>query len=120
VDARLHFIKMAGKAVFSHAVRNISRAAQTALDSNGVTAADVDCVVAHQANIRIIEGVAERTGLPLAKFFLNIHKYGNTSSASIPIALDEAVREGRIKSGDLVLMAALGGGFAWGSALMRW
>ncbi len=69
--------------------------------------------------MRILEGVAERCGLPIEKFYLNIHKYGNTSSASIPIALDEAVREGRIKSGDLLLLAALGAGLSWGSAVVR-
>ena len=76
-------------------------------------------VVAHQANLRILEGVAERLGLPIDKFYLNIHKYGNTSSASIPIALDEAAREGKVKPGDLLLMAALGAGLSWGSALVR-
>jgi 3-oxoacyl-[acyl-carrier-protein] synthase-3 len=116
----MHYIRMTGKAVFSHAVKNITRASQVALEANGVTPSQVDWVVAHQANLRILEGVAERTQIPLSKFFLNIHKYGNTSSASIPIALDEAVRTGAIKQGDLVLMSALGGGFAWGSALMRW
>jgi 3-oxoacyl-[acyl-carrier-protein] synthase-3 len=120
VEARAHYIKMQGKAIFTHAVKNISRAAQVALEANQVAPAQVDWVVAHQANMRILESIAERTGVPLAKFFLNIHKYGNTSSASIPIALDEAVRGGQVKAGELVLMAALGGGLAWGSALMRW
>jgi 3-oxoacyl-[acyl-carrier-protein] synthase-3 len=100
-------------------VKNISAAAEAALAANGKTPADIDWVVAHQANIRILQGVAERCGLPLDKFYLNIHKYGNTSSASIPIALDEAVREGKIKAGDLLLMAALGAGLSWGSALVR-
>ena len=120
LEAHEQYIKMQGKSVFVHAVRNISRAALLALSANGKTAADVDLVVAHQANLRILEAVAEKTQLPLSKFFLNIAKYGNTSSASIPIALDEAVREGRVKDGDLLLFGALGGGFAWGSALVRW
>jgi 3-oxoacyl-[acyl-carrier-protein] synthase-3 len=120
VDARLHYIRMTGKAVFTHAVKNIARASQVALEANGLTPEQIDCVVAHQANLRILEAVAERTRIPLEKFFLNIHRYGNTSSASIPIALDEAVREGRFQPNDLILMSALGGGFAWGSALMRW
>jgi 3-oxoacyl-[acyl-carrier-protein] synthase-3 len=111
---------MNGKQVFQHAVRNISQACLTALEQNGLTSADVDLVVAHQANLRILEAVAQRVGLPMEKFFLNIHKYGNTSSASIPIALDEAVREGRVKEGMNLIMGALGGGFAWGSALVRW
>jgi 3-oxoacyl-[acyl-carrier-protein] synthase-3 len=119
VEAKRHFVKMQGKPVFTHAVKNISSAAETALAANGKTPADVDLVVAHQANIRILQGVAERCGLPLDKFYLNIHKYGNTSSASIPIALDEAAREGKVKPGDLLLMAALGAGLSWGSALVR-
>jgi 3-oxoacyl-[acyl-carrier-protein] synthase-3 len=119
VEGKRHFVKMQGKPVFTHAVKNISSAAMTALEHNGKTPADVDWVVAHQANIRILDGVAERCGLPLSKFYLNIHKYGNTSSASIPIALDEAAREGKIKPGDLLLMAALGAGLSWGSALVR-
>ena len=119
VEAKRHLVKMQGKPVFTHAVKNISSAAETALAANGKTAADVDMVVAHQANIRILQGVAERIAMPLEKFYLNIHKYGNTSSASIPIALDEAAREGKVKAGDLLLMAALGAGLSWGSALVR-
>ena len=119
VENKRHYVKMQGKPVFTHAVKNISSAAKTALEANGKTAADVDWVVAHQANLRILEGVAERVGVPLDKFYLNIHKYGNTSSASIPIALDEAAREGKVKPGDLILMAALGAGLSWGSALVR-
>jgi 3-oxoacyl-[acyl-carrier-protein] synthase-3 len=119
LENKRHFIKMNGKAVFTHAVKNIARASQIALEANGVHTSQVDCVVAHQANLRILEAVAERIGLPIEKFYLNIHKYGNTSSASIPIALDEAVREGRVKAGDLILMSALGAGLSWGSALVR-
>jgi 3-oxoacyl-[acyl-carrier-protein] synthase-3 len=119
VEGKRHFIKMAGKQVFTHAVKNIARASQIALEANGVGVDQVDCVVAHQANLRILEGVAERLGMPLAKFYLNIHKYGNTSSASIPIALDEAARQGRVKAGDLLLLSALGAGLSWGSALVR-
>jgi 3-oxoacyl-[acyl-carrier-protein] synthase-3 len=119
LQRRDQYVKMQGKAVFTHAVKNISRASMTALEANGVTAEQVDIVVAHQANLRILEGVADRCQLPLSKFFLNIHKYGNTSSASIPIALDEAMRDGRVQPGNLVLMAALGAGFSWGSALVR-
>jgi 3-oxoacyl-[acyl-carrier-protein] synthase-3 len=119
VANRQHFVKMNGREVFKHAVRNISRAALAALDHNGLKATDVDCVVAHQANMRIIEGVAKQIALPLDKFYLNIERYGNTSSASIPIALDEAFELGRVKQGDLVLMAALGAGFSWGSAVVR-
>jgi 3-oxoacyl-[acyl-carrier-protein] synthase-3 len=113
-------VKMQGRAVFAHAVRNIASACETALAANGMTAADVDLVVAHQANLRIVEGVAQRLGLPLSKFFLNIEKYGNTSSASIPVALDEAVRAGRVERGMTLLFCALGAGFSWGSALVKW
>jgi 3-oxoacyl-[acyl-carrier-protein] synthase-3 len=120
VARRQHFVKMNGRGVFVHAVRNISRASQTAMEANGVGPDDIDWVIAHQANLRIIEGVAEKCKLPLSKFYLNIHKYGNTSSASVPIALDEAVREGKIQPGQLLLFCALGAGFSWGSALVRW
>src|SRR5262249_4284214 len=112
LEARRHFVKMQGKPIFTNAVKNNSKAPQIALDHNGLTPDQIDCVVAHQANLRILEGVAERCGISLDKFYLNIHKYGNTSSASIPIALDEAAREGRIKPGDLLLMSALGAGLS--------
>jgi 3-oxoacyl-[acyl-carrier-protein] synthase-3 len=118
--ARQQYIKMQGRAVFAHAVKNISRASQVALEANGVTIDQIDWVIAHQANLRILEGVADKTKVPIAKFYLNIHKYGNTSSASIPIALDEAVRDGSVKPGQLLLFSALGAGFSWGSALVRW
>ena len=116
----LHVVKMQGRSVFAHAVRNIASACQTAIDANGLRAEEIDLVVAHQANLRIVEAVAQRVGLPMSKFYLNIAKYGNTSSASIPVALDEAVREGRAKEGMNVLFCALGAGFSWGSALYRW
>jgi 3-oxoacyl-[acyl-carrier-protein] synthase-3 len=119
VADRQHFVKMQGREVFKHAVRNMSRAAQTALEHNHLTPAQLDRVVVHQANLRIIEAVAKQAGLPLDKFFLNIERYGNTSSASIPIAIDEATEAGQIKQGDLLLMAALGAGFSWGSAVVR-
>jgi 3-oxoacyl-[acyl-carrier-protein] synthase III len=111
---------MNGRAVFVQAVKNIASACQAALEANHMTAGDVDLVVAHQANLRILEGVAQRCGLPMSRFYLNIHKYGNTSSASIPIALDEAVRDGTVKEGMTLLMCALGAGFSWGSAVVRW
>jgi 3-oxoacyl-[acyl-carrier-protein] synthase-3 len=120
VADNLHTVKMAGRAVFTHAVRNIAASCVAALEANQMTASDVDMVVAHQANLRIVEGVAQRVGLPMEKFFINIQKYGNTSSASIPIALDEAVRAGKVKPGMTLLMCALGAGFSWGSAMVRW
>ncbi len=110
---------MQGKPVFTHAVKKISEASMTALAHNQLAADQIDCVVAHQANLRILEGVAERCKLPLSKFYLNIQKYGNTSSASIPIALDEAVKERRIQPGNLLLFAALGAGLSWGSAVVK-
>jgi len=120
VAENLHVVKMNGRSVFAHAVRNIASACQLAIDANGLRAEDIDLVVAHQANLRIVEGVAQRCNLPMSKFYINIQKYGNTSSASIPVALDEAVREGRLKEGMNVLFCALGAGFSWGSALYRW
>ncbi len=115
-----HFIHMNGKAIFSQAVRNLTSSCQAALSHNQLTGDDVDLVVAHQANLRILEGVAGRLSLPMERFFINIDRYGNTSSASVPIALDEALRAGRVKPGDLLLFCALGGGLAWGSACVRW
>jgi 3-oxoacyl-[acyl-carrier-protein] synthase-3 len=113
-------VKMAGRAVFAHAVRHLAAACAAALAHNAMTAGDIDLVIAHQANLRILEAVAQRCALPLSKFYLTIHKYGNTSSASIPIALDEAVRDGTVKDGMTILLCALGAGFSWGSALVRW
>jgi 3-oxoacyl-[acyl-carrier-protein] synthase-3 len=118
--ARQNLVKMNGREVYKHAVRNMSAAALTALATNGIGPAGIDWVFSHQANLRIIEAVAERVNIPLDRFFLNIHKYGNTSSASLPIALDEAVEAGVVKEGQRLLFTALGGGLAWGAALVRW
>jgi len=87
---------------------------------NGLTVADVDHVVAHQANLRILEAVMKRLGIPLSKCHLNIEQVGNTSSASVPLTLDQAARAGKLKDGELILMMAIGGGMSWGSALVRW
>ena len=110
---------MVGRDVFKVAVKNLSSASKAALDAAGLAGSDIDWVVAHQANLRIITQVAGRLDIPLERFIINIERYGNMSSASIPIALDEAVRDGRIKSGQTVLMCALGAGISWGSALVR-
>jgi 3-oxoacyl-[acyl-carrier-protein] synthase-3 len=118
--ARQQFVKMNGREIFKLGVRNMSAASKTALDANGLKPDDVSWVFAHQANLRIIEGVAERVAIPLSRFFLNIERYGNTSSASLAIALDEAARGGHLKQGDNLLFTALGGGLAWASALVRW
>ncbi len=120
IEAGLHYVHMNGQEVFKYAVRALSSASLTALTANGYAAADIRWVVPHQANLRIIEGVSKRVGVGLDRFVLNIERYGNTSSASIPIALDEAIRAGTIREGDDILMCALGGGFAWGSALLRY
>ncbi|MGF1470106.1 MAG: beta-ketoacyl-ACP synthase III [Sandaracinaceae bacterium] len=120
VDAKLHKVKMAGQAVFTHAVRGTSAACLRALAENGKTPDDIDLVVAHQANLRIIEAVSQRCGLPMERFYINIHRYGNTSSASVPIALDECLEQGRVVPGMLILFTAFGAGFSWGSALIRW
>jgi 3-oxoacyl-[acyl-carrier-protein] synthase-3 len=113
-------IMMTGSDVFKVAVREMANASRHVLDQAGIDASDVALVIPHQANIRIIEALAKRLKVDMDKVFLNIHKYGNTSSASVPLALDEANREGRIKEGDYVLMVAFGGGLIWGSALVKW
>ena len=115
-----YFIKMQGREVFKNAVRAMETVALEALAANQVSPQELDLVIPHQANKRIIEALRERLGLPPEKVFINLHKYGNTSAASIPIAMDEAVREGRLAPGHLVLMVAFGGGFTWASALLRW
>jgi 3-oxoacyl-[acyl-carrier-protein] synthase-3 len=110
---------MVGSDIFKIAVKNLTAASRAALDQAGLDANGVTWVVPHQANLRIINQVALRLDVPLERFVMNIERYGNTSSASIPLALDEAVRDGRIKRGDTVLMCALGAGISWGSALVR-
>jgi len=119
IDQRLHYIKMKGREVFKHAVRAMSDAARHALGEVGLKGSDIDLLISHQANIRIIDAIAKRLKLPDEKVFINIQEFGNTSAASIPIALDQAVREGRLKEGDHCLLVAFGGGFTWGSCLFR-
>ncbi|HWR21820.1 MAG TPA: beta-ketoacyl-ACP synthase III [Verrucomicrobiae bacterium] len=121
VDEKLVTIRMPnGNDVFKTAVRSMEEAAIAALKANGAEVTDVDLFISHQANARIIYAVAERLDLPRERIYMNIDRYGNTSAASIPIAMDEAVRAGRLKRGDLLLLTAFGGGFTWGSALIRW
>ncbi len=121
LDENLAKIKMAnGNEVFKEAVRSMEDAAMAALKANGAEVSDIDLFIPHQANARIIYAVAQRLGLPSERIVVNIGRFGNTSAASIPMALDEAVRAGRLKPGNLVLLAAFGGGLTWGSALIRW
>jgi len=117
---RSYFIKMAGREVFKNAVRNMADAANKALQSAGITSDQVDLLVPHQANLRIIEATAEHAGIPPERCYINVDRYGNTSSASIPIALDEARREGRLKPGMTVLMVTFGAGLTWGAMVVRW
>jgi len=112
-------VKMAGREVFKHAVRSMSDAADRALDGARLTGSDIDLLIPHQANVRIIEATAKHAGIPMDKVYVNVEKYGNTSSASIPIALDEAIETGRIKEGSTVMMVAFGAGFTWASMVIR-
>ncbi|MBM4153626.1 MAG: ketoacyl-ACP synthase III [Lentisphaerae bacterium] len=120
VAAREHFLRMSGKEVFKHAVTNMVRAAQTAIARAGLQVADIDWIIPHQANLRIISAIAERLGMPAEKCIVNVQTYGNTSGASIGLALDEAVRDGRIRKGQKVLFVAFGGGFTWGAMVLEW
>ena len=120
VDARMHYAKMKGNEVFKVAVRMFVDSTERVLERNGLTAADVDLFIPHQANLRIIEAAAKRVALPMERVFVNVDRYGNTGAASVYVALEEAVSAGRLAPGSLVLLAAFGGGFAWGSLLMRW
>jgi 3-oxoacyl-[acyl-carrier-protein] synthase III len=117
---RSHFMKMAGREVFKAAVLAMAEACDEALSRAGVTAEEIDLLVPHQANLRIIEATAKHAGIPMSKVMVNLDRYGNTSSASIPLALDQAIAEGRVKPGSLVLLVAFGAGFTWGSAVIRW
>ncbi|KXV20269.1 beta-ketoacyl-ACP synthase III, partial [Gluconobacter japonicus] len=112
-------LKMMGREVFRHAVVRLSQAVDEALEANNLTGQDIQWLVPHQANLRIIDGMAKKLALPSDRVVVTVDRHANTSAASIPLALNEAVRDGRIQKGDLVLMEALGGGLTWGSALVR-
>ncbi len=114
------YLRMNGNEVFKHAVRYMGDAAMRVVQDAGLTTDQIDLLVPHQANIRIIKATADRLGLPMDKVYLNIAKYGNTSAASVPLALDEALEEGRIKKGDNIVSVAFGGGLTWGAVLFRW
>ena len=120
IDEGTIYPYMNGNQVFKHAVTRFPEVIEEALNKNGYKASDVDMLIPHQANLRITSYIQQKMGLPAEKVMSNIHKYGNTTAASVPIALSEAVQEGRIKEGDLVCMAAFGSGFTWASALIRW
>jgi len=120
LDERMPFLKMQGNEVFKVAVRSLSDVALEALEANNLTPRDINLFIPHQANRRILEATAKRIGLDDEQVLINVDRFGNTSGASIPIALDEANRAGRIKAGDVVVLDAFGGGFTWGAALLRW
>jgi len=120
VDQRLHFVKQDGQTVFKFAVRRTGDLCERLLQRNGVTAADLDLFVSHQANRRIIEAVADRIGVDRGKVVINIERFGNTTAGTIPLALNDAVLEGRLKKGSLVLVASVGAGFTVGAILVRW
>jgi 3-oxoacyl-[acyl-carrier-protein] synthase III len=117
---RMHFMKMKGTETFKVAVRTLEELALRTLEENSLDPSQLSLLIPHQANLRIIQATAKRLGLPTEKVFINIEKYGNTSAASIPIALDEAVKSGQCREGEYILLEAFGGGLTWASALLRW
>jgi 3-oxoacyl-[acyl-carrier-protein] synthase-3 len=120
VDQRLHYVKQDGQTVFRFAVKMTEEIARRILRKNGLTPADVDLFVSHQANRRIIEASTERLGVDPSRVVINLEHYGNTTAGTIPLALCDARRDGRVKKGDLVLLASVGAGFTVGSVLLRW
>lgn len=120
VDNRMHYVRQDGKTVFKFAVKNMADVSEKILKKNGYTGKDLALFIPHQANLRIINAAAKRCNLSDEQVLINIEKYGNTTAGTIPIGLDEAVETGRIKKDDLVLLSAFGGGFTWGSVLLRW
>jgi 3-oxoacyl-[acyl-carrier-protein] synthase-3 len=114
------FVQMDGQAVFRFAVRALDQVCRETLEHNGIKGSDIDWLVPHQANIRIILATAQKLGMPPERVVTTLEHQGNTSAASVPLALDLAVRDGRIKTGHLVMLEAVGGGMTWGSALLRW
>jgi 3-oxoacyl-[acyl-carrier-protein] synthase-3 len=120
VDKKMHFVHQDGQAVFKYAVRKMGEVCEKVLARNGVSAGDIDCFIPHQANQRIINATAERVGLKPESVIINIDRYGNTTAGTIPLAMQTAVEEGRLKKGDLVLLASVGAGFTVGATLLRW
>jgi 3-oxoacyl-[acyl-carrier-protein] synthase-3 len=120
VDAKQHYVYQDGAAVYKTAVRKMAEAAETVLTRNGITGADLGCMIPHQANLRIISSTAERVGMDMSRVIVNIERYGNTTAATIPLAMRTALDDGRLKRGDLVLLASFGGGYTVGSTLLQW
>jgi len=120
IKQKLHFLHMDGRETYKHAVTKMAGAARDVILNHGLEISDIDWFIPHQANMRIIQAVGQRLKVPNEQFIVNIEKYGNTSSASIPLALHEAVCDGRIKRGDKVVFVAFGGGFTWGAVLLEW
>lgn len=120
VQQRMHYIQFRGKEVFKLAINNITNQILETVERNGLKLSEIDLIIPHQSNLRIIEATMDKLGLPMEKAIVNIDKYGNTSSASIPIALDEARKEGRIHKGDIIMLVAFGSGLTWGSSVIRW
>jgi 3-oxoacyl-[acyl-carrier-protein] synthase-3 len=120
VDQRMHYVKQDGRTVFKFAVRKTEEIARRLLARNGITPSDLDLFVSHQANRRIITAAAQNLELDAAKVMINIERFGNTTAATIPLALNDAVCSGRLKKGDLVLLASVGAGFTVGAVLLRW
>lgn len=120
IEQRLHYVKMKGNGVFKYAVKEMKRATVRAIEKCNLSTSDIDCFIPHQANMRIIEVVAKVLGIKKDKVFINLDKYGNTSAASVAIALDEAVRQGKIQNGDIVVLTAFGAGLTSGSIVIKW
>lgn len=120
VAQRLHYLTMVGSEVFKFAVRAMVESSEEAVRRAGISMDDIEVVIPHQANLRIIDAAAKRLNIPFERFVRNVDRYGNTSAASIPLALDEAVRAGRIRSGDHVMLSSFGAGLSWGTMVMRW
>ena len=120
VDKKQHFVHQDGQAVYKFAVRKMAEAAETVLSRNGIEGSDLNCFIPHQANKRIILSTAERLKLPLERVVINIDRFGNTTAGTIPLAMNTALEEGRLKKGDLVLLASVGAGFTVGATLLRW
>ncbi len=120
VSGKMHYLKMAGKEVYKNAVTAMQMAAEEALRRCNLTIEDIACVIPHQANMRILEAIADRLGVPMEKVYVNLQRYGNVSAGSVAIALDEAAREGRFQRGDLVLLVVFGSGLTWASCVIQW